>query len=164
MNAAAIASIAAGVEGVGGSAEARCFSEKRARKRFARGSVSDVSVLRRVRTAGSIVTPASCVGSIAEGAILRTLECVSNLSECCPVVGESSAEVKCWSSDVSALSKIWRDGLHCMQIESPDLVGGKQGLADRTRFTTAGIPPARTSVRQALALALCSESRGMWLV
>lgn len=60
VNAAAIASIAAGVEGVGGFAEARCLSEKRARKRFARGSVSEVSVLRNTRTAGSMVTPESC--------------------------------------------------------------------------------------------------------
>jgi hypothetical protein len=46
--------------------QARCLREKRARKRRARGSDSDVRVLRRATTVGSRVGG----GVVAEGAIL----------------------------------------------------------------------------------------------
>ena len=41
---------------VGGERAARCLSEKRARKRAARGEDSDVTTLRRARTVGSVGT------------------------------------------------------------------------------------------------------------
>lgn len=61
MNAAAMASIA-GME----DWHARCLRENKARNRRARGSDSEVSVLRSVRMVGSVVGG----GDVAEGAIL----------------------------------------------------------------------------------------------
>lgn len=84
MNAAAMASIAGdGSVGlgfvsevvfsvewvVGGGSVARCFREKRARKRCASGVVSVVRVLRRARTVGSATMVGEAGGVIAEGAI-----------------------------------------------------------------------------------------------
>lgn len=48
-----MASIAGNVFSVGGCRQARCFKEKRARNRRARGSVSAVRVLRNGVTTGS---------------------------------------------------------------------------------------------------------------
>lgn len=53
MKAAAMASIAGMVWGVGGFWAARCLREKRARKRLARGTVSEQRSLRRARTIAS---------------------------------------------------------------------------------------------------------------
>jgi hypothetical protein len=41
---------------VGGERAARCLREKRARKRAARGEDSEVTMLRRARTVGSVGT------------------------------------------------------------------------------------------------------------
>lgn len=56
---------------VGGDRAARCFREKRARKRAASGEDSEVRVLRRAETVGSIETDEVSSGLIAEGAIVR---------------------------------------------------------------------------------------------
>lgn len=57
--------------GVGGDWEAKCFREKRARKRWASGVVSVQRVLRRVRIVASVIC-GMLVGlsSIRKGAIL----------------------------------------------------------------------------------------------
>jgi hypothetical protein len=62
VKAAAMASIAGREDW-----HARCLREKSARNRRARGSDSEVSVLRRVRMVGSAVGG----GEVAEGAILK---------------------------------------------------------------------------------------------
>lgn len=69
-NAAAMAWIAGSVLSVGGCRQARCLREKRARNRRARGSDSEVRVLRRARMVGS--TPS--VVSIAAGAMVTNGE------------------------------------------------------------------------------------------
>ena len=67
MNAAAIASIAA-VVCADGVWHARCFKEKRARNRRARGTVSEVKAFLKVSTVVSMTGEASSgLGSMAEG-------------------------------------------------------------------------------------------------
>lgn len=50
--------------------QARCLREKRARKRRARGSDSETSVLRRDRIVGSMTGEGDADRDVAEGAIL----------------------------------------------------------------------------------------------
>lgn len=69
MKAAAMALIAGIVCSVAGSRQARCFSEKRARKRRARELDSFVRVLRSLETTESPPAVPLNSGSVAEGAI-----------------------------------------------------------------------------------------------
>src|SRR5271163_5142897 len=70
VNAAAIASIAA-VVCADGVWHARCFKEKRARNRRARGTVSEVKTFLKVSTVVSMTGEASSgLGSMAEGDML----------------------------------------------------------------------------------------------
>lgn len=72
-----MAAIADNVNAVDGCCEAWCLSEKRARKRWARGADSEVRVLRSGRmvfskdSSGINEEP---VGEVADGAILKTPE------------------------------------------------------------------------------------------
>jgi hypothetical protein len=65
---------------VGGERAARCLSEKRARKRAARGEDSDVRIVRRARTVGS------------EGAGVLKIDILIDLKECM-----FQCQVGCWS-------------------------------------------------------------------
>ena len=70
MNAAAIASTAA-VVCADGVWDARCFREKRARNRRARGTVSEVRAFLKVSTVVSMIGEASSgLGAMAEGDML----------------------------------------------------------------------------------------------
>lgn len=66
------------VSDVGGCCEAWCLSEKRARKRWARGADSEVRTLRR---GGIVVSPevaGNVGGDVAEGAITGNLQVKSS--------------------------------------------------------------------------------------
>lgn len=72
-----MAAIADKVNGVDGCCEAWCLSEKRTRKRWARGADSEVSVLRSGRMVFSKHSSGvnkERVGEVADGAILRAQE------------------------------------------------------------------------------------------
>jgi len=64
------------VSDVGGCCEAWCLSEKRARKRWARGADSEVRTLRRE---GIVVSPevGGVGGDVAEGAMMAKMQLVS---------------------------------------------------------------------------------------
>ena len=70
MKAAAIAWMAGRVCAVGGSRQARCLREKRARKRRARGTDSEVNALRSASIVVSSVKIESHWSLVADGAII----------------------------------------------------------------------------------------------
>lgn len=74
MNAAAMALIAGRVCSVGGLRHAKCFSEKRARKRRASGTDSEVSAFRRARIVVSSKAIVDIVSPVAEGVIWKVGE------------------------------------------------------------------------------------------
>lgn len=106
--------MAGSVDAVDGCCEAWCLSEKRARKRWARGADSDVSVLRSGRIVFWTLSSSGergAGGEVADGAILMrrnegwtspTERTISN----CPVrVGNSSgSKVRAWQTSASILA------------------------------------------------------------
>jgi len=87
VKAAAMALIAGIVCSVGGSRQARCFSEKRARKRRARKLDSCVRVLRSSETTESPAAVPLISGPVAEGAILEMVHKIAfSICRCLRVV------------------------------------------------------------------------------